>query len=236
MSLRAILWVMEDAPVDSQGELAVLYALADRAGDDGTAAFPGQDWIAHRARCSTRTVRNHLKSLEDRGLISRGDSALVDHIPVNRRPVVWDLNLGAVRAENDRPENISGRKIGTPWPENSGDLAGKSESFGRKGVSYKPSLTPHEPPNKPSDTRACALSPDWALSDEEVESFAEKYPGVDIRLEESKFRDYWLDRGTKRKSWRLTFHNWCARAKPSEVPEWRKLDSWSLDEGEVAPF
>ena len=60
MSLKAMIWVMEDAPVESHTELVVLYALADRAHDDGTAAWPSQDWIAERARCSTRTVRRGL--------------------------------------------------------------------------------------------------------------------------------------------------------------------------------
>ena len=31
MSLKAMIWVMEDAPVENHAELAILYALADRA-------------------------------------------------------------------------------------------------------------------------------------------------------------------------------------------------------------
>ena len=118
MSLKAIIWVMEDAPVENHGELAVLYALADRANDDGTAAYPSQEWISHRARCTDRTVRNHLKNLEGRDVIRRGDQSLVNHYRTDRRPVVWDLNFQAARPEKWCPENISGRKIEALRPEN----------------------------------------------------------------------------------------------------------------------
>src|SRR5699024_1831151 len=118
MSLRAIIWVMEDAPVENHGELAVLYALADRAHDDGTAAYPSQEWISHRARCADRTVRRHLKKLEEREVIRRGDQSLVSHYPVNRRPIVWNLNYRAVRPDNRWPDNISGRTIHAVRPDN----------------------------------------------------------------------------------------------------------------------
>ena len=118
MSLRAMLWVLEDAPVENHGELAVLYALAERANDDGSCSWPSQDWVAFRARCTDRTVRNHLRALESRGVIRKGNPRFVEHIRPDRRPTVWDLNLGAKRAENSRPENSSGRKIQVERPEN----------------------------------------------------------------------------------------------------------------------
>lgn len=140
-----MLWVLEDAPVENHGELAVLYALAERANDDGTCSWPSQDWIAFRARCTDRTVRNHLRALESRGVIRKGDPRFVDHLRPDRRPTVWDLNLSAKRAENPRPENSSGRKIQVERPENSGRTTGKSEPNDRKPVSDKPSMNPPEP-------------------------------------------------------------------------------------------
>ncbi|OIR41170.1 hypothetical protein BJP08_08060 [Corynebacterium sp. NML140438] len=93
MSLKAMLWVMEEAPVENQGELAVLYALADRADDRGCGAFPSQEWIATRARCSVRTVRRKLQALEESRVIRRGDQDLVSHYRADRRPTVWDINI-----------------------------------------------------------------------------------------------------------------------------------------------
>lgn len=97
VSLKAMLWVMEEAPIDSPAEGMILYALADRASDDGTAAWPSQQWIADRACCSKRTVIRHLQAMEDRGLIRRGDQRHVAHIRFDKRPIVWDLALSLDR-------------------------------------------------------------------------------------------------------------------------------------------
>lgn len=139
MSLKAMLWVMEEAPVKNQGELAVLYALADRAADDGSSAFPSQSWIAQRARCTTRTVRNHLQALEGRGVIERGDQNLVAHFSADRRPVVWDIRI-------DGGKNFPGGKIDRA--ESYDTTTGKLRHNDRKTVSYKPSLTIPEPSNQ----------------------------------------------------------------------------------------
>lgn len=156
MSLKAMIWVAENAPVYNTGRLAVLYALADRASDDGTGAWPSQDWIAYRARCDARTVRRHLKDLEAAGIIRRGDQRLVSYLPSNHRPVVWDLNMALTRedhpGQNDRPTGSVdpvGRSECPPGQnaraDNFDTQAGHSEQSGRTPVSYKPSLTIHEP-------------------------------------------------------------------------------------------
>lgn len=139
MSLKALLWVMDEADVKNQGELAVLYALADHVDDDGRGGYPGQEKLARRARCTSRTVRNHLAKLEDRGVIVRGDQDLVSHYRPDRRPVVWDIAM-------DGRKNLPGGK--DYRPENSGRTAGKSEQNDRKPVSYKPSYNHPEPSNQ----------------------------------------------------------------------------------------
>lgn len=100
MSLRAMLWALESAPVTDTSALVILWALADRASDDGRSAYPSVEWIADRARCSTRTVHRHLRTLEADGLISRGDQQMVAHFRADHRPVVWDLNLSLERGDN----------------------------------------------------------------------------------------------------------------------------------------
>ncbi len=51
---------------------ALVY-LADRADDDGTAAYPKIATIVNVTELSERTVRTALKTLEERGFIRRGD-------------------------------------------------------------------------------------------------------------------------------------------------------------------
>lgn len=95
MSLKVITWVLYEAPVTQQSHLLVLLALADRAHDDGTAAYPSREWIGERARCSVRSVASHLRALEDAGLIRKGDQDLVSHFRADRRPVVYDVVMTA---------------------------------------------------------------------------------------------------------------------------------------------
>lgn len=140
MSLKAILWALEDAPVDDPASALILVALADRASDDGTAAFPSHEWLAQRGRCSKSTVKRRLGRLESAGVIERGDQALLEssRIPSDRRPVVWNLNLalrgvrlsGGSTGTNDRSTGINDRSTGTS---------------DRSAVTYKPSLTSPEP-------------------------------------------------------------------------------------------
>lgn len=95
MSLKVITWVLYEAPVTQQSHLLVLLALADRAHDDGTAAYPSREWIGERARCSVRSVASHLRALEEAGLIRKGDQELVGHFRADRRPVVYDVVMTA---------------------------------------------------------------------------------------------------------------------------------------------
>lgn len=93
MTMRPMIWALYDAPVEDPTSLVVLLALCERANDDGTCAWPSQQWIAKRARISSRTVRRVLSDFEASGLIRRGDQRFVDHIPSHSRPVVWDIDL-----------------------------------------------------------------------------------------------------------------------------------------------
>ena len=100
MSLRATLWALYDAPVDEQGPLLVLIALADDAADDGTGAAVGRKTLAKAARCSPRSITRYLAFLEDSGVITPGDQRAVAHIRGDRRPTVYDLAIGARRVAN----------------------------------------------------------------------------------------------------------------------------------------
>jgi hypothetical protein len=158
-----MLWALETAPVDDQGQLLVLIALADRAGDDGTAAWPSISWIAERARCSTRTVIRHLHALRATGLISLGDQQLVAHLAANRRPQVYDLDLSRVRGDTMSPQSdvtqvspqivadvtpVSPLEVSAVSPQKPLGVTGDAlwgDTAGNPGVtlvSHKPSLEP----------------------------------------------------------------------------------------------
>lgn len=111
MSLRAILWAMDEAPVEDAQSLLVLLSLCERADETGRNAWPSVDWLATRARCSTRTVHRHLRALEAAGLIERGDQRLVGHLRSDRRPVVWDVP--GVRGVTVSPRDAARGDIGS---------------------------------------------------------------------------------------------------------------------------
>lgn len=96
MSNIALSWAFK-CHVGNASAKAVLVYLADRADDDGTAAYPKIVTIVNITELSERTVRTALKTLQERGFIRRGDQryARLGKGGRNRLPqycqIVWDL-------------------------------------------------------------------------------------------------------------------------------------------------
>ena len=96
MSNIALSWAFK-CHVGNASAKAVLVYLADRADDDGTAAYPKIATIVNVTELSERTVRAALKTLQERGFIRRGDQryARLGKGGRNRLPqycqIVWDL-------------------------------------------------------------------------------------------------------------------------------------------------
>lgn len=96
MSNIALSWAFR-CHVGNASAKAVLVYLADRASDDGTAAFPKIETIVNVTELSERTVRSSLKLLQERGFIRRGDQryARLGKGGRTRLPqycqIVWDL-------------------------------------------------------------------------------------------------------------------------------------------------
>ncbi|MFF2571088.1 hypothetical protein [Streptomyces sp. NPDC058084] len=74
------------------GELAALLAVANFVREDLTGCWASQLSLAETARVTDRTIRTHLRALEERRMIVPGDDQLVAHLPKDNRPDVWDLN------------------------------------------------------------------------------------------------------------------------------------------------
>ena len=110
MSVEAISWALNLAPVpggrDGQPSSAckfVLVGLANRAGPDGTGAFPSVATLVRYTGLSERTVRTCLDRLEAEGIISPCDPGIVAARikRADRRPQGWDLNLSLARHDLD---------------------------------------------------------------------------------------------------------------------------------------
>ena len=219
MSIRAITWVMDEAPVDDARQLLILYALADHAHDDGTCAWPSQERIAERARCSTRTVRRHMQLLEEQGLIWRGDQQHVAHIRIDRRPIVWDLNLAKVRADK-----MTGRTSGVERADTGDQAGGHLGSNGRTQLC--PTNHPKPPLNHPEPSSgASRIAEDFYPKN--FDALAKKYPSLDLDSVLEEFKTYWLSNTTakaKKKDWDRTFAVWCSRQKPKRMTREQKSE------------
>lgn len=147
MSLKAMLWVLEDCTVAEPELRVLLFALADRAANDGTSAFPSRAWLAERCFCSVRSVSRRLARLEEMGIIRRGDQHLVDHFRADRRPIVWDLNItyGVTPASRRDTCDMSA----TSCRGDTCDTYGVTPvtERGDTAVSYKPSYKPSIEPS-----------------------------------------------------------------------------------------
>lgn len=163
-----MVWAME-APIEDHAVFRVLIALANNAGDDGSAAFLAQGTIAARVHTTERTVRRCLVELEAAGYIRRGDQnhERARGIPANRRPVVWALNLTGAY---DRSQ-----QTGHGWPVTGRPERSRGDMGGRAGVSDKPTTKPNNlkptPEPKPTTKALVLLPEDDAPEESSSESF-----------------------------------------------------------------
>lgn len=105
MSIQAMAWAIEQAPVTDATARHVLLCLANYADQDGRAAFPSVGRLCEDTGLSSRTVRAKLDLLEKDGQIRRGNqkivAAYIDR--PDRRPVCYDIVMAkSVRANVER--------------------------------------------------------------------------------------------------------------------------------------
>ncbi|OPG09298.1 helix-turn-helix domain-containing protein [Microbispora sp. GKU 823] len=105
MSVEAISWALNHAPVDEPSAAFVLVGLANHASPDGRGAFPSVARLVTYTRLSERTVREQLDILEAAGIITPCDPAIVAAYVkrADHRPQGWDLNLNLDR---DNPAHL----------------------------------------------------------------------------------------------------------------------------------
>jgi hypothetical protein len=229
-------WALKHAPVMNAQEHVLLIALADRADDLGRAAWPSQRWLAQRGRCSDRTVRRHLSAMESRGLLRRGDQRMVEHLPVDRRPIVWDLNMALV--ETDLPQNpesdgLARTNGATDTRDDRADnLSGRSPVSGRPGhSSVRPPrtlLSDNTSLNTSLDSsssredskglrrkRQTPLPDDWAPTENHIRYAQSR--GLDLGFEAQQFRLHAEAQDRRAVVWNAAFSQWLMKAKPRPV-------------------
>ncbi len=167
MSLRALTWAIYEigSTLKDASAYRVLLILADNANDEGKGAYPSASTIAEETGMSLRTVRNKLNDLEAAGIIMRGDQALADYLPANRRSVVWDLNLDNNRRAESAPQHTPATTTtrgAKSAPQTDGPDVQQGCNRGATDVQQGCSLSAHNPlnPINPINPREAAREHD----------------------------------------------------------------------------
>ena len=117
MSIEAMTYVLGQQVGDGTRKL-VLLAFANHAHRDGTAAWCSVGTVAEYAERGKRTIQVHVSTLVNEGWMREGDQRLVEHLPKDRRPIVYDLSMTA----DQRAEWVAAR---TPGLRDAAAVAGQ---------------------------------------------------------------------------------------------------------------
>lgn len=233
MSLRALTWAIYEigSTLKDASAYRVLLILADNANDEGKGAYPSASTIAEETGMSLRTVRNKLNDLEAAGIIMRGDQALADYLPANRRSVVWDLNLDNNRRAESAPQHTPATTTtrgAKSAPQTDGPDVQQGCNRGATDVQQGCSLSAHNPlnPINPINPREAArehepdtdttqpTSREQALADWSPNSEHEALANsahADLDAEADKFRCRQLSDGHIAKNLDAAFTLWLRR-------------------------
>lgn len=168
MSITAMSWAMDarrSGPMTPAARL-VLMVLADRADDQGRAAWPSKETIAATTGLTERAVQRILSQLRSEGILVLGDQRLVDHLPGNRRPTVYNLAMHRRGDTGDSPEHAPETPRRGDTDDSPSTPAGETESTPQlstgeteRASQGRPNRLPNQelnPPTKPPLTPPAA--------------------------------------------------------------------------------
>lgn len=208
MSLKAITWVLESSGVQEHGDFRLLIALADRAHDDGSSAYPAVAWLAKRMSRSERTVLRGLERLKEAGVIRLGDQDLVSHFRPDRRPVVYDIVMDSRGVTSDDGVSLLTKRD-----------AERGDSSVQNGVTPDviqtvPSSSLRSEENRPggqrASRRATRISEDWMPKPETIAWAKAEHPHVDLKRSHETFVNHWVSasRNATKLDWDRAWRNW----------------------------
>jgi hypothetical protein len=140
----------------------------------------------------------------------------------------WD-EYQSERAKKAAAGRLGGKRSGETRRAKQADEAddgASSEAETGASTEAGPSRPDPAPPDpKPqaarARTRATQLSPDWTPPPEMLAEQQTSYPHVDLGRELERFRNHWISKGERRKSWEATWRNWLLRADEWSRPQER---------------
>lgn len=152
MSIQAMTWAWGLEALDTS-QAMVLLALADAANDDGFACWPSQETLARKSRMSVRSVKRHIATLRDAGLIDVETQSSTR----GRRANLYRLHVGAEadlsavsrqRAKLAHSNSTGEEKVDIPPKGQNDPLRNEGSNEAPKGTPMTPTKgTPMTPCN-----------------------------------------------------------------------------------------
>lgn len=192
MSIQAMTWAWGLEALDTS-QAMVLLALADAANDDGFACWPSQETLARKSRMSVRSVKRHIATLRDAGLIdvetqssTRGRRANLYRLHVGA-----EVDLSAVSRQRAKlaPSNSTGEeKVDIPPKGQNDPLRNEGSNEAPKGTPMTPTKgTPMTPCNIRTVIKNHQTEPTRVREEapvvQEVEFFGPVGSGVDDEID-----------------------------------------------------
>lgn len=201
MSIKLMSAVWERLELDPYERL-VLLSLADHADDDGL-CYPSVARLCQRTGMKERGVQTVVKRLAAKGLITIDPNA-------GRR----GANLYTIRATPAPDAPPHGMPPAPDAPTPAPDAPHPRTPCGGTPApgAPEPSSNRHRTVRNRHRARACALPPDWVLSDRNIED-AEKagLTAEEIEHEATTFRDHHLAKGSRFVDWAAAWRTWLQR-------------------------
>ena len=182
----------------------VLLALANRVNHETGVCYPGQELIGRECSMSSRTVRRHLRTLEERGLIVRRARMLSEGRgrTSDEYRIIWD-----------QPDKLTDRSGPT----------GQIRTTNRTNEDDQPDtvvrVTIREPKEKQKVRTTSRMTEDWQPNADNLTTIKQKHPTIDAAREIENFRDHYISKGETRADWDASLRTWMRNAE-----KWAKPD------------
>lgn len=192
MSFESMAWAVKQKTANS-GQQLVLLLLANHTNGHTGQCNPSHKLLAEECRMGISTLKNHIKGLEESGLLK------IIHVSKDGVSLPNQYILGGVGQNLAEGGSESDRGVGQ-------NLATKQED--------KPVIKPSK--------KATRLPDDFVVPDEWKLWAKSNRPDLQIQVVADSFVDYWIargDAGAAKTNWLATWRNWVRNAKkPFEKP------------------